>query len=143
MRKKSLLLAALTLTLTALPSQAAAQADTPVDSLALARKFTMWLYAGEADSLVAYYAGDRDPAEQRERIIMGSEMIAEQAGFEIEVIEETWKKRHGRTQYWRTAKFTEMDEPLLVRWVITAEGKYTGTGLGPLSQAPPTDPPPE
>ena len=142
MSKRSLLLAALTLALAGLPTQAAAQADTPVDSLALARQWTMWFYAGDADSLVAYYSGDDDPAERRARYAEISAMVAERAGFEMEVIEETWKKRNGQTQYWRTAKFTEMDEPMLSRWVYS-NGKHSGIGLGPLSQAPPTDPPPE
>jgi hypothetical protein len=120
MRKRSLLLAALTLALTGFPAQAAAQADTAADSLALARQWTIWFYGGEVDSLVAYYEGDDDPAERRAKYEEFSEMVAERAGFEIEVIEETWKKRNGQTQY-----------------------KHTGVGLGPLSQAPPTDPPPE
>jgi hypothetical protein len=102
----------------------------------------MWFYMGEADSLVAYYSGDDDPAERRARYAEFSQMVADQGGFEIEVIEETWKRRNGQTQYWRTAKFSEIDEPILIRWVYS-EGKHLGMGIGPLSQAPPTDPPPE
>ena len=137
-----LLPAVLAIALAVFPTQAEAQADVPADSLALARQWTMWFYMGEADSLVAYYSGDDDPAERRARYAEFSEMVAERGGFETEVIEETWKQRNGQTQYWRTAKFSEIDEPILIRWVYS-EGKHLGMGIGPLSQAPPTDPPPE
>lgn len=134
--------AAMVLTAAA-PAPVRAQDQLPADSLALARQFTMWLYAGEVDSLVAHYAGERTPEDVRQRFEMATETLAMRAGLEIEVMEETWKMRNGSRQYWRTAQFTEIDEPLLVRWVINAEGKHTGIGIGPLSQAPPTDPAPE
>ena len=142
MKTRSLILAAVAFCLAAVPASTAAQANTAPDSLALARQWTMWFYAGDADSLVAYYGGDDDPAERRARYAEISLMVAERAGFETEVIEETWKKRNGQTQYWRTAKFSGIDEPLLMRWIYS-EGKHLGMGLGPLSQAPPTDPPAE
>jgi hypothetical protein len=68
------------------------------------------------------------------------EQLAVRAGTETAVLEEKFVKRNGRTQYWRTARFSDFPEPILLRWVIDAEGKITGLGLGPLSQAPPIDP---
>jgi len=138
MNTRSLILAAVAFCLAAIPTSAAAQADTAPDSLALARQWTTWFYAGDVDSLVASYGGDDDPAERRARYAEISLMVAERAGFEMEVIEESWKKRNGQTQYWRTAKFSGMDEPFLIRWIYS-EGKHLGMGLGPASQAPPVD----
>lgn len=113
---------------------------TPVDSLALARQYTMWFYAGMADSLIAH----RDPSDTSkadpEQILQSLDMLTSRAGNEVQVIEEKFIKRNGRTQYWRTAKFDNMDEPLLIRWVILPGGYIGGFGMGPLSQAPPIDP---
>ena len=117
-----------------------AQDPAAVDSLALARKYTVWLYTAEVDSLDAngserYRSGE---VEQPEYARL-ARMIAERAGFEIRVVEETWKLRNGRCQYWRVAEFANMEEPLLVRWVLDPSGRIDGVGLGPLSQAPPVE----
>ena len=119
---------------------ARAQDPASVDSLALARKYTLWLYTGAVDSLEAngserYRSGE---VEQPEYARLAG-MIAERAGFETRVVEETWKLRNGRCQYWRVAEFVKMDEPILVRWVLGPAGKIDGVGLGPLSQAPPVE----
>jgi len=121
-------------------AQAQAQHQT-VDSLALARQYTMWFYAGMADSLLAHY----DPADSAgrgnpEQILQALDQLTARAGNEVSVIEEKFIKRNGHTQYWRTAKFDNMEEPILLRWVIMPGGYIGGLGLGPLSQAPPIDP---
>jgi hypothetical protein len=120
---------------------ARAQADSreaPVDSLALARQYSIWLYTGEVDSLLAHSSDETRANEAQDptfRRVSG--LIAERAGFEVEVVEETWKLRNGACQYWRTATFSNMDEPILLRWVMDPQGRITGLGAGPLSQAPP------
>jgi len=118
------------------PAQALAQ-DAPVDSLALARQYTQWLYAGEADSLLAHSSEEtREEQGAAADFTRVSEMIAQRAGFELEVSEETWKLRNGDCQYWRTAQFSTMDEPVLIRWVLDPQGRIEGFGAGPLGQAP-------
>ncbi len=120
---------------------AAGQAATSVDSLASARQYTRWLYAGQAESLVVHLS-DRAKTGEFGRLdfwARSRDMIVERAGLEFAVLDETWKLRNGRWQYWRTAQFSSMNEPLLVRWVLDATGRIDGLGLGPLSQAPPTD----
>lgn len=114
--------------------------DAPIDSLARARQYTAWLYAGQADSLLAHSTGETR-AQFAEPPGYGrlSETIAQRAGFELAVMEETWKLRNGSCQYWRTARVSGMEEPLLLRWVLDREGRIAGIGLGPLSQAPPVD----
>jgi hypothetical protein len=120
------------------PVSAHAQ-DAGVDSLALARQYTQWLYAGEADSLLAHSTD-----ETRVDMVDGgftrlSKMIADHAGFELEVSEETWKLRNGDCQYWRTAQFSATEEPILIRWVLDPQGRIAGIGAGPWTQAPPVE----
>jgi len=118
----------------------AASPEGVVDSLALARQYTQWLYAGEADSLVARSTdGARESFATREGFTRYTRMIAGRAGFETDVIEETWRLRNGACQYWRTAGFTDIGEPMLVRWVLDEEGRIAALGLGPATQAPPVD----
>ena len=121
--------------------QAAPAAPQRPDSLALARQYTVWFYTGEVDSLIAHHAADsqRDTTLRR-GITARMEQVALRAGTETAVIEEKFVKRNGATQYWRTAKFSDMSEPFLLRWVINPDGTIGGMGLGPRSQAPPIDP---
>lgn len=114
--------------------------ESTVDSLALARQYTGWLYAGQVDSLLAHSTdATREDEAEAPGFARYSQMIAERAGFEIEVLEETWKLRNGDCQYWRTAAFSAISEPLLIRWVLDPAGRIEGIGLGPLSQAPPVE----
>jgi hypothetical protein len=111
-----------------------------VDSLALARQYTQWLYAGEADSLLAHSTEEtRAEMAKENSFTRTSQTIAERAGFELEVSEETWKLRNGDCQYWRVAQFSEMEEPLLIRWVLDPQGRIEGLGAGPWTQAPPVE----
>ena len=66
--------------------------------------------------------------------------LAMNAGSEQQLIEERWVTRNGLRQYWRKAKFSNLEEPFLVRWVIVAPHTIGGLGLGLASQAPPVDP---
>lgn len=120
-----------------LPSLAGAQ-EAPVDSLALARQYTAWLYAGQADSLFSHTTDQAREELTAERYAQTSGLIARRAGFELDM-EETWKRRGGDCQYWRTATFSDMEEPFLLRWVLDSRGRITGLGLGPYSQAPPVE----
>lgn len=121
--------------------QAAPAAPRHPDSLALARQYTVWFYTGEVDSLIAHYSTEsRRDTTLRHDITAQMEQLALRAGTETAVIEEKFVKRNGRTQYWRTAKFTDFGEPILLRWVINPDGTIGGMGLGPRSQAPPIDP---
>ncbi len=116
--------------------------DAPArpDSLALARKYVSWLYDTQVDSLWAHTSADLrenlgSPDWWRQR----TDEIVLRAGSETEVIEERFRMRKGRPQYWRTARFTDLDQPLLIRFVIDDAGLIAGVGFGPASQAPPTD----
>lgn len=125
----------------ATPAARPGPAQLPPDSLERARKFTSWLYTNQTDSLFAYMdsAGQQDMKEPKgwEETVA---QLAMRAGTEEQLIGERWVTRLGKRQYWRTAKFSGMSEPFLVRWVIVAPGKIGGLGLGPASSAPPVDP---
>ena len=130
MSRRTILLA---LAAALLPAVARAQ-ETPVDSLALARQYTTWLFAGDVDSLLAH--STEEMAAKGDYASLG-QMIAERAGVEIEVSEETWKMRNGECQYWRTSQFSSIEEPILIRWVLDPKGRISGLGAGPYTQAPP------
>lgn len=130
------MLTLLTLVLS-LGAASTARGQEEPDSLALARQYTAWLYAGEADSLLAHSSDElREEYAGGQGFVRYSDMIAERAGIELEVIEEAWKLRNGDCQYWRTASFSKMEEPLLIRWVLDPAGRIEGIGLGPRGQAP-------
>jgi hypothetical protein len=128
----------------ATPAAPAARPKPPQlapDSLERARKFTLWLYTNQTDSLFAYM----DSASQKQLKVPKAyeEMVAElatRAGSEEQLLEERWVTRNGHRQYWRKARFSGVAEPFLVRWVMDAPGTIGGLGLGLASQAPPIDP---
>jgi hypothetical protein len=92
----------------ALPESASAQpasterpkpAQLAPDSLERARKFTLWLYTNQTDSLFAYM----DTTRQRELNVPNAleETVAElasRAGSEEQLLEERWVTRNGRRQ---------------------------------------------
>lgn len=117
-----------------------AQATMPADSLAHARMLTDWFFTARHDSVVAYF-----PEEERAEITTAElqtrlEELTGRVGLESEVIEEKFVKRNGLTQYWRTSKYSNYDEPVLFRWAFNKLGQIAGMGVGPASQAPPIDP---
>ena len=121
------------------PFSARAQ-DAPVDSLALARQYSLWLYEGQVDSLLAHSNEEmRQSAVAEDTYGRLSALLAERAGFEIRPVDETWKLRNGRCQYWRRSEFSDAPEHILIRWVIDPDGKISGLGAGPASQAPPVE----
>jgi hypothetical protein len=119
----------------------AAQVGTaPRDSLALARKFTRWFYAAQWDSLLAHQPVEiRGDTTLRPQLAQRLEQLRARGSQEVEVLEEKWVTRNGFPQYWRVARFSNLPEPLLVRWIINGRGELVGMAISALSQAPPVD----
>jgi hypothetical protein len=115
-------------------------AQLPADSFEIARKYTMWFYTAQADSLWAHESAAFREGSSKDEMIARLAEVTARAGTEVQLLEEKFITRNGKRQYWRTAKFTTLEEPLMVRWVINAEGQIDGLGLNPKSQAPPIDP---
>lgn len=117
-----------------------AQAQSRPDSLALARQATIWFYTAQFDSLIAHHdAASRADSTLPSKYARQLGFLTERAGTEVIVLDEKFVRRNGQPQYWRTARFTDFAEPLLIRWVIV-DGEIAGMGMGPASQAPPIDP---
>lgn len=122
------------------PLTVGAQEPAPVDSLALARQYTQWLYDGQADSLLAHSsAWALERYATREEWQRRSEMIAEGLGWETSVLDETWKLVNARCQYWRTAQFTNFPLPFMIRWMLNEGWEIVGLQLSPASEAPAAD----
>ena len=117
-------------------------AQLPADSMQLGRRYTQWLYAGQVDSLVARHAEEARADTARLAASLRSALadLAARAGAETEVVEERFVTRNGRRQYWRTARFSNYAEPVMIRWVILPSGEIIGLGTNPASRAPPVDP---
>ena len=123
------------------PAQSAPAQSAPKDSLALARKYATWFYAGQMDSVLAHHSAEGRAELTADALRERLMEVASRAGEEDSVIEEKFVKRNGQTQYWRVAKFTAYaDEPLVLRLVILPTGEIGGMGFNPLSRTPPVDP---
>jgi hypothetical protein len=110
------------------------------NELELGRKYTQWFYAAQFDSLWAHMSEDsRKEIGQASAMGEWLDQLTTHAGEETKVIEEKVVMRKGNPQYWRTADFSMMAEPLMLRWVIV-DGEIFGIGMNPASQAPPIDP---
>lgn len=122
-----------------LAGTAHAQWHLPPDSLALGRQYVDWLLEGQVDSLHAHMTPEVQQRITPDQITDQSDMIAMRAGVRIDILEEKYVMRNGKPQYWQTATFTEMNEPLVFRFVIEPDGRISGAGINPQSQNPPTD----
>ena len=119
-----------------------AQAPARIDSLALSRKWTEWLFDGQIDSLVAAQPPSERTAQTKESLTQTYNMLTTRGGTELSIVEEKFIKRNGNTQYWRASRYTAfLQEPLVLRWAVNKKWEIIGVGLGPLSSAPPADKP--
>lgn len=108
---------------------------------AAGRQYAEWVIGAQADSLSAHAVSpEMVPDIHKDAASMAVE-IAARAGTEVALIEERMVKRNKADQYWRVAKYSLLGEPLVIRIVVSPDGKYAGIGVGPLSQVPPVDPP--
>ena len=111
--------------------------------LALGKTYTRWFLTGKADSLVAAIAPDRaEKVGGIDGLREGMNQVAEKAGVETKVTEEKLTRRKGQLQFWHAGAFTELEgDELVIRWIFEDDGKISGIGIGPKSQAPPVDAP--
>jgi hypothetical protein len=111
-----------------------------VKQLALGHQLTEWFLASRMDSIVA-----RMPDDVKERsggvasLQNARAQLAMRGGEEAQLLEEKMTRRKGLAQYWRSAMYTELQEPIVVRWLFSEESQVVGFGLGPLSQTPTPD----
>ena len=137
----SRILASLAVAFFAVAARLSAQSAAPMDSLELGRKATDWFYVGQTDSLWNHLDGAGKWGSQSEfaaRMKGLLQDLVERAGFEDSLISEEFVKRNGQTQYWRTARFQSIDEPVMLRWVIVG-GRIGGIGMNLAKDAPARD----
>ena len=113
----------------------------PADSMEIGQKYTEWLLAYEADSLWSHMTPEMQERNGgTDHLVNMMDQVALQVGTEVEVLEERYVTRNGKPQFWHTGRFSEVAEPIQIRWVIEPDGKISGAGINPASQAPPVDP---
>ena len=134
--------AAVLLTATSATAQAApAKPPPPTTDLVVAgRKLADWILANQLDSVVLNLAPNSNPDTTRMELTRLVGEIAMHGGNQLKVTEEKVVRRRGNYQYWRTADFEHAPGPVLLRIVLTPDGKYGGHGIGLASEPPPIDP---
>ncbi|MEP6618688.1 MAG: hypothetical protein ABJE47_05220 [bacterium] len=116
-------------------------AQLPADSVERARKFALWFYTSQSDSLFAHMdSTSRANYHSARGLDDDIANFALNVGSEVKVLEEKFITRKGNRQYWRKAIFSGDSAPFLVRLVIGTKGELMGMGLGPAAEAPPIDP---
>ncbi len=126
-------------TATAQSSPARPPAPT-TDLLVAGRKLATWILANQLDSVVVNLEPSVNADAVRTELTRVIGEIAIHGGNELKVTEEKVVRRRGRYQYWRTAEFETAPEPVLLRIVLTPDGRYGGIGIGLASDPPPIDP---
>jgi hypothetical protein len=134
--------AAFVLIATNAAAQASPAAPPPptTDLVVAGRKLANWILANQLDSVVANLAPGANPDTNRMELTRLVGEIAIHGGNELKVTEEKVVRRLGRYQYWRTSDFETAPGPVLLRIVLTPDGKYGGIGIGLASDPPPVDP---
>jgi hypothetical protein len=126
------------------PSTAEAKPTMPpaptTDLVVAGRRLATWILANQLDSVTANLAPGSNADTTRMELTRLVGEIAIQGGNELKVIEEKVVRRNGRYQYWRTAEFERAPSAVLLRIVLTPDGKYSGIGIGLANNAPPIDP---
>jgi hypothetical protein len=128
-------------TATAAAQSSPAMPPPPTTDLVVAgRKLGNWILSNQLDSVVLNLAPNSNADTVRMELTRLVGEIAIHGGNELKVNEEKVVRRNGRYQYWRISEFENAPSTVLLRIVLTPDGKYGGIGIGLLNNAPPTDP---
>ena len=110
------------------------------DIVVAGRKLATWILANQLDSVAMHLAPGSNADTVRMELTRLVGEIAIHGGNELKVTDEKVVRRNGRYQYWRTADFETAPSAVLLRIVLTPDGKYGGIGIGLADNAPPVDP---
>lgn len=114
----------------------------PADSMELGAKYIDWILDYRADSLWARFSD-----EMKENFGSVGDFLDRmgdlqmQIGTQNRVVSQRYWMRNGKPQFWHTAEFSEVNEPVVLRLVIEPDGTISGIGFNPESQNPPVDDP--
>lgn len=114
----------------------------PADSMELGATYVDWMLDYRADSLWAHFNdGMRENlgsvGDLKDRL--GG--LFQQIGDHRRMISQRYWMRDGKPQFWHTAEFSAMPEPVVIRFVIEPDGAISGLGINPQSQNPVVDDP--
>ncbi|MDH3296914.1 MAG: hypothetical protein OEM23_06700 [Gemmatimonadota bacterium] len=125
------------------PPEAAAEGPhLPADSMELGAKYMDWVLNYEAEELwEALSDGMKEAFGSVGDMLDRMGGLFEQIGEQERVISERYWMRNGKPQFWYTAKFANIDEPIVFRFVIEPDGEISGIGFNPESQTPAVDDP--
>lgn len=122
--------------------EATAAARLPADSMELGEKYIDWILDYRADSLWARFGPEmRETFGSVGDFLDGMAEIHGRVGEQKQVISRRFWMRNGKPQYWHTATFDKIGEPVVFRVVIEPDGTISGLGFNPESQNPPVDDP--
>jgi len=124
------------------PAAAVEGPHLPADSMQLGAKYMEYILDYEAEDLYEALTDDMKESLGSAADIfdrMGS--LFEQVGSQERVVSQRYWMRNGKPQYWHTAEFSNLDEPMVFRFVIEPDGRISGIGINPESQNPPVDDP--
>ena len=122
------------------PAPATPASPAAEQQLALGRQLSQWFLVGRMDSIVA-----RMPADVKEKsggaagLQESFAQLSVRGGEESKLLEEKMTRRRGLAQYWRSAIYTNLEEPIVLRWLFDDSLHVVGMGLGPLSRTPAPD----
>lgn len=114
----------------------------PADSMEIGAKYVGWILDSRADSMWSKMTPESQSRMQSVgnlKETMGQ--IHMQIGMHERTISERYWMREGKPQFWHTAEFSEIAEPVVIRLVIEPDGMISGVGINPESQNPPVDDP--
>ena len=115
-------------------------APPTTDLVVAGRQLAEWILTNQLDSVVAHLAPDQNADTTKMELTRFIEQLAIRGGNEVKVTEEKVVRRLGRYQYWRTADYDRAPGAVLLRIVLTPDGKYQGHGIGLANNPPPIDP---
>lgn len=111
----------------------------PDDLLELGRTYTSWLYTGNSDALWARFSPEaRQLFGNDAGLRRFAEQVRRDAGAERALVEERLTPWLGSQIYSRVAAFTGMPRPVLVQWILNAEGLVLGLLVQPMEEPAPS-----
>jgi len=114
----------------------------PADSMELGAKYINYIMDYDAGDLFEAFSDEmKGQFESVGTTLDRMAGLFEQIGSQESVISQRYWMRNGKPQFWHTAKFSGMDEPIVIRIVIEPDGIISGIGFNPESQNPPVDDP--
>jgi hypothetical protein len=107
-------------------------AERAADSLELGRRYTTWFFDGRVTTLWQQFApGLRRVFGTPDGLMTFRQKVREDAGREVEVLNEQLIPWMGSTIYGRTARFSDASQPIRVVWTIDRSGMAVGLTVQP------------